>query len=175
MTGPLAWWPLAWGPLVGWPWVFLIVASNIRADSRIIVETLYREKSPRGVIICIMNELISNCAWIWEGWLLLDIVWFVLFLNSRVTLRLHYVNYKGPYYYFDNTTFVGSGKVGPLSLRFTTLQLDNCFRSEWPSYVTFLWCLYVTLYALSVIKRVCHSSVSDLFPFLLTEIWLRPL
>ena len=39
------------GPIVRGPIVVLIMKSNVRADSRIIVLTLYRDKLPRGVII----------------------------------------------------------------------------------------------------------------------------
>ena len=37
------------GPSARWLLVVLIVTSNVRADSRIIGLTLYRDKSPRGV------------------------------------------------------------------------------------------------------------------------------
>ena len=50
MMGPVIRGPSVRGPLVRGQLVVQIVTSNVRADSRIIVLTLYIDKLPRGVI-----------------------------------------------------------------------------------------------------------------------------
>ena len=67
MAGSIVRWPSVRGPLVRGPLVVLIVTLNVRADSCIIVLTLYRDKLPRGVIIIIIvpftekNSLYMYC------------------------------------------------------------------------------------------------------------------
>ena len=67
MTGLTVRGPLVRGPIVRGPLVVLIVTSNVRADSCIIVLTLYRDKLPRGVIkdqgIPPVYRLLSNVEW----------------------------------------------------------------------------------------------------------------
>ena len=58
MTGPLAQLPIVRWLLVPWPIVVLIVTSNVRDDSRIIILNSYRDKSPRGIIT--QNEIILH-------------------------------------------------------------------------------------------------------------------
>ena len=55
MTGLIVRGPLVRGPLVWGPLVVLIVPSNVWADSRIIILTLYKDKLPRGVIKITIN------------------------------------------------------------------------------------------------------------------------
>ena len=77
MTGPSTWWLL----------VILIAMSNVQADSRIIVLTLYRDKSPNGVIII---DMFNNFTYVQLHLLLCPMNYKIINSRNRVSHKIFF-------------------------------------------------------------------------------------